>query len=304
MKASVFVISITPFDDDGRLDEPALRDHLDRMADAGVGVYLGGGGSGEGFTLDDAEARRVLEVGVDQIGGRVPVRAMGTEPRTADQMVAYLAMAADAGVHPAPVYSLDPGHGHRPTPAEIEAYLRTVLQSTSLPCVVSSHQSVGYVLPPALVARLAADHDHLVGVNCSHGDVGALVALCDAVAGRLEIHVGGPMQGLTALALGGQGYLTSEANLAPQTCASVIRAYDEGDLPGAFAAFGTVVRLSGLLYGRGGIRATKAVLDRLGLPGGTVRPPQLPVTDATVDEILTRLDELGVPATEGWPAAP
>ena len=52
MKPSVFVISITPFDAEGRLDEPGLRAHLDRMADAGVGVYLGGGGSGEGFTLD------------------------------------------------------------------------------------------------------------------------------------------------------------------------------------------------------------------------------------------------------------
>jgi 4-hydroxy-tetrahydrodipicolinate synthase len=300
MKPSVFVISITPFDAEGRLDEPALRAHLDRMADAGVGVYLGGGGSGEGFTLDAREARRVLEVGVDQIGGRVPVRAMGNEPRTAGQMVDYIAMAAEVGVDAAQVYSLDPGHGHRPTPDEVETYLRAVLDSTSLPCVVSSHQSVGYRVPPRLLATLADDHPHLTGVNCSHGDVGALVELCDAVAGRLEIHVGGPMQALTALALGGQGYLTSEANLAPRLCASVITSYEAGDLPATFASFAEVVRLSGLLYGRGGIRATKAILDRLGLPGGTVRPPQLPVRDAVVDEVLAHLEAAGVGVVEGW----
>ncbi len=300
----MFVISITPFSADESVDEAALRAHLDRMADAGVGVYLGGGGSGEGFTLDATEARRVLEIGVDQIGGRVPVRAMGTEPRTAQQMIDHLAMAADVGVDAAQVYSLDPGHGHRPTPAEIEAYLRAVLESTSLPCVVSSHQSVGYVLPPGLLATLADDHPHLVGVNCSHGDIGVLVALCDAVAGRLEIHVGGPMQALTALALGAQGYLTSEANLAPRLSASVVRSYEDGDLPATAAAFATVVRLSGLLYGNGGIRATKAVLERLGLPGGTVRLPQLPVDDVVVDEIVARLDQLGVPAIEGWSSHP
>ena len=244
----------------------------------------------------------MLEIGVDQIGGRVPVRAMGIEPRTAQQMIDHLALAADVGVDAAQVYSLDPGHGHRPTPAEVEAYLRAVLESTSLPCVVSSHQSVGYVVAPRLIATLADEHPHLVGVNCSHGDVGALVALCDAVGGRLEIHVGGPMQALTALSLGAQGYLTSEANLAPKLCASVIEGYDRGDLTQTFAAFAAVVRLSGLLYGRGGIRATKAVLSRLGLPGGTVRPPQLPVTDAVVDEIVAHLQVAGIPAIEGWPA--
>lgn len=299
---SVFVISITPFDRAGGLDEVALRSHLDRMADAGVGVYLGGGGSGEGFTLSDDEARRVLEIGVDQIASRVPVRAMGIEPRTAQQMIDYIGVAAEVGVDAAQIYSLDPGHGHRPTPAEIEAYLRAVLESTELPCVVSSHQSVGYKIRPRLLSRLADEHPHLVGVNCSHGDIGALVELCDVVGGRLSIHVGGPMQGLSCLALGGQGYLTSEANLAPRLCRSVIDAYERGDLEATFSAFAEVVRLSGLLYGHGGIRATKAVLDRLGLPAGPVRPPQLGVTAEVVDAVLAHLDAAGVPSIEGWTA--
>jgi 4-hydroxy-tetrahydrodipicolinate synthase len=300
MRPSVFVISITPFATDGRLDEPALRAHLDRMADAGIGVYLGGGGSGEGFTLSDHEARRVLEIGVDQIGGRVPVRAMGIEPRTARQMIDYIAVATETGVDAAQIYSLDPGHGHRPTPGEIETYLRAVLESTSLPCIVSSHQSVGYVVPPELLATLAEEHPQLVGVNCSHGDIAALVALADQVAGRLAIHVGGPVQALDCFALGGQGYLTSEANLAPRLCASVAEAYERGDMAATFAAFATVVRLSGLLYRKGGIRATKAVLDRLGLPGGPVRAPQLPATDGAIDAVLAHLDAAGIPAVEGW----
>lgn len=300
MRPSTFVISITPFGADGELDEPALRSHLDRMADAGVGVYLGGGGSGEGFTLDPTEARRVLEIGVDQIGGRVPVRAMGIEPRTATQMIDYIAMAADVGVDGAQVYSLEPGHGHRPSPAEVESYLRDVLGSTALPCVVSSHQSVGYRIRPSLLAALAIEHPNLVGVNCSHADIGPLVSLLDAVGGRLEVHVGGPNQALTALSLGAQGFLSSEANLVPRLCASVITGYETGDLATTFDAFAAVVRLSGLLYGNGGIRATKAVLRRLGLPGGFVRPPQLDASGPPVDEVLAHLDRAGIGAIERW----
>lgn len=297
---STFVISITPFGADGALDEAALRDHLDRMADAGIGVYLGGGGSGEGFTLSDSEARRVLEIGVDVIGGRVPVRGMGIEPRTAAQMSAYLAVAADAGVDAAQVYSLDPGHGHRPTSDEVDDYLRTVLASTDLPCIISSHMSVGYRVSPRLLASLADDHPHLTGVNCSHPDLGPLVALLDVVGERLPIHVGGPNQGLTALSMGTTGFLSSEANLAPRTCAAVIDGFVAGDLDTCTEAFGELVRLSTLLYALGGIRATKGVLRRLGLPGGHVRAPQHDADDASIDRVLAFLRSTGIPAREGW----
>jgi len=297
---SNFVISITPFSSDGSLDEIALAEHLDRMADAGVGVYLGGGGSGEGFTLDDREARRVLEVGVDRLRGRVPVRAMGIEPRTAAQMADYIATASAVGVDAAQIYSLDPGHGHRPTPAEVEHYLRTVLGSTDLPCVISSHMSVGYRISPRLLSTLADEYPHLIGVNASHPDLGPLVTLVESVADRLTIHVGGPTQGLTALSMGATGFLSSEANLAPHTCAAVIDGFADDDLTTCTEAFGELVRLSTLLYGLGGIRATKAVLRRLGLPGGHVREPQLDADDAAVDRVMAFLATTNIPAREGW----
>ncbi|CAM8648989.1 DapA Dihydrodipicolinate synthase/N-acetylneuraminate lyase [Acidimicrobiia bacterium] len=300
MKASTFVISITPFDVHGKIDEFALRDHLDRMADASVGVYLGGGGSGEGFTFTDVEARQVLEIGVDQIGGRVPVRAMGIEPRTALQMIEYIAMAADVGVDAVQVYSLDPGHGHRPTPREIELYLATVLDSISLPCVVSSHQSVGYLLEPNLLALLADTYPHLVGVNLSCANIEPLEELLDIMEGRVEIHVGGPTHGFAALTLGAQGFLSSEANLIPRMCASVISNFDAGDTEASAKMAIEVVRISRMLYGNGGIRATKAVMNRLGLGCGSVRLPQLDADDATVDMILLDLHATDAPAIERW----
>ena len=57
---STLVISLTPFDEHDRLDVEAFRSHLRRMRDAGIGVYVGGGGSGEGYTLTPAEAFTVL----------------------------------------------------------------------------------------------------------------------------------------------------------------------------------------------------------------------------------------------------
>src|SRR4029079_3409237 len=101
--------------------------------DAGVGVYLGGSGSGEGYTLTAAELERVLTVGAEELRGRVPVRAMGVEPGSAHEMIELGRVAASAAVDALHVYSLDLGHGNAPTAAELEHYLCDVLEAVTLP---------------------------------------------------------------------------------------------------------------------------------------------------------------------------
>jgi len=296
------VIAVTPFAADGTLDEAGVRSHLLRMRDAGVGVYVGGGGSGEGFTLSDGEMRRLLEVAVETLDGRV--RAMGVEPRTASQMIAFTRDAAAAGVEACQIYSLDPGHGHRPTMPEVQHYFDEVLDACPLPSVISTHQSVGYRVPVPMLHDLVERHPGIAGVHCSHADVMYLAALVDAVGDRVPISVGGPLQALTAVGLGAHGFLSSEANLAPRLCASLCAAVHAGDLVAAAGAFGVLARLHELLYGNGGIRVTKALLGRLGLPGGAVRPPQETPGADVVDAVLARVRDLGIPAIEGWDIRP
>ena len=298
--SSVFVISITPFTADGGFDEDAYRLHLRRMAAGGVGVYVGGGGSGEGYTLDDDEAERVVGIAVEELHGKVPVRAMGVEPRLAGDMIRYIQMAASLGVDACQVYSLDQGHGHRPNEDEIEAYFTDILGAVTSPCVISTHQSVGYQVRIPLLTRLVERFDHVIGINSSHQDHGYLARIIDAVGDRVTVHVGGPAQGLLNLSLGGQGFLTSEANLAPALCASVVTAYDAGDQATAFSSFGKVVRLSDTLYRHGGVRVTKAVLNSLGLPGGFPRKPQLPVSDEVLARVRAAVDRLDLSGIEGW----
>jgi 4-hydroxy-tetrahydrodipicolinate synthase len=225
---------------------------------------------------------------------------MGIEPRTAQEMIDYLEMSAEVGVDAAQVYSLDPGHGHRPTAPEIEKYLEEVLSSTDLPCVVSSHMSVGYRLDPSLLDRLSQKYRHLIGVNCSHPDLAPLIALRSSLDSRIELHVGGPAQALSALALGATGFLSSEGNLAPQTCAALIAGANANDYETATNAFAAISQLSTLLYRMGGIRATKGVLRSLGLPGGYVRRPQLDADEKSVASVLAFLDSLNFKAIETW----
>jgi 4-hydroxy-tetrahydrodipicolinate synthase len=225
---------------------------------------------------------------------------MGVETRSAAEMIDYLVDAQSAGVDAAQIYSLDLGHGHRPTGEEVLEYLVDVLSATTVPAVLSTHQSVGYRISVESIVRVVDRFDHVVGVNSSHADPAYLAAIVDAVGDRVEVHVGGPLQALSALGLGANGFLSSEANLAPRLCRSMIDAYGRGTVPDLLAAYGRLSRLSMALYSHGGIRATKAVLNRLGLPGGYPRKPQLPIDDATVDTLMTLIADLRIGDLEGW----
>ena len=167
--------------------------------------------------------------------------------------------------------------------------------------MLSTHQSVGYRIPVEMLAGLVDRYDHLIGVNCSHPDHGYLVHLIDAVGAGSTVHVGrthpGP-DGAVARRAGVPLLRGQPRAPAVRIGGGALRA--AATCPRVFESFGTVVRLFDLLYGHGGIRATKAVLTRLGLPGGTVRKPQLTIPADVVTEIVSVLDVLGLAAIEGW----
>ena len=72
------------------------------------------------------------------------------------------------------------------------------------------------------------------------------------------------------------------------------------DLAACTDAFNRVVRLSTGLYGLGGIRVTKAVLNRLGLPGGYPRKPRLIATDAELAQAMQIVRDLDIERFETW----
>jgi dihydrodipicolinate synthase/N-acetylneuraminate lyase len=295
--SSTFCCSITPFAPGGALDEAAARAHFERLCAAGVGVYAGGSSPGEQYSLLPEEVERLLRAAVEVCKGRVAVRAMGVEARHAREMCAFAALAARCGVDALQIYSPDVGHGAIPCAAELETYFRTVLGSTELPCVLSSHFLGGYVLPEELIERLIADHPHVVGLNVSTNDLAYLARVLERVAGRVEVHMGGPLHALSALALGASGFLSAEANIAPRLARALVDAWDARDLEGAARAYARLMALycTRPVSGAGAsVRWLKAALEHLGLPGGALRDPNLPLPREERERIGQRLERLRV----------
>src|SRR5258708_4934801 len=105
------VRTATTFARGGAFDEEAFRAHLSRFVDAGIGVYLASGGSGEGHTLTRDELRDVYRVGVDVCKGKVPVYANQPEQYSARFTIEHAHVAIEAGVDAVNIYGPVGSHG-------------------------------------------------------------------------------------------------------------------------------------------------------------------------------------------------
>jgi dihydrodipicolinate synthase/N-acetylneuraminate lyase len=284
---SAFVMSITPFDADGALDEPAFRTHLRRLRDAQVRVYVGGSASGEGFSLTQEELDRVLVIAVEELKGKVQVRAMGCEVRHAGEMIDFLRRAERHALDAVHIFAPEMGHAAKPTAAELETYYSAVIDATSLPVVLSSYHTLGFDVPVALIERLLGRFPQIIGFFYGGHDVRYLNQVIARLADRIEIHCAGPSNALTTLGLGGHGFMGHEGNLAPGLVASVISAFQSGDKVEISKTFGTLMRIHAIHFRYGGpVRAMKPLLNAFGLPGGTVRLPRLAISAEQLEEVI------------------
>jgi 4-hydroxy-tetrahydrodipicolinate synthase len=296
-KLSAIVICLTPFAADGTLDEAAFRRQLGRLRDAGVSVYVAGSGSGEAYSLTPDERDRVMAIAVEELKGRVPVRAMGCEPRLIADMVDFMRAAERANVDAAQIFSLDIGHGSKPTTPELERYYSTVIESTSLPVYLSSHRAAGYVIPLDLIESLVKRYPTIRGVAYAGPDIGYLGELIARVGDRIEVHSAGGGNALTVLGLGGNGFMGGEGNFAPTLFASVISSWEAGDYDRLRSSFGKMIALIAInnKYGGSAMRALKPLMNAFGLPGGTLRPPRMPISDGDLDAVVKAVLKLEIP---------
>jgi 4-hydroxy-tetrahydrodipicolinate synthase len=294
-KPVILCMSATHFDAAGDLDEPAIRAHLQRFVDAGVGVYLGSGGAGEGHALRPEELSRLYRIGVDVCGGRVPVYANPPEARTAIEMFAKAQRAVEAGVDCVQLYALDAGHGMRPTQVEQELYYRSLLDELDHPVAISVHGYQGYLTPIPMLRQLALDYQQLVAINVMVRPMNYFVELKDSLRADMDFYTIG-YELVQGLSLGAAGCLSAEPNLAPELCASIIEHTLAGDIARAGAAQADLIRLGSLVsnWAPSTARWLKMGLRVLGLGNGVIRPPYVLPGEDDLAELARGLEKLNL----------
>ena len=207
---------VTPFRD-GAFDEKAFRRLVDWQIDNGSSALLACGTTGEASTLSNAEHHRVIEVCVEQAGGRVPVIAgCGSN----DTMNARLHMTfskkcgAAAALCVAPYYN-------RPSQAGLLAHFSYLAEHMDLPIILYNvpGRTVTDILPETVCELAKRFPGRIVGIKDASGDLSRVTDHRMGIAGSFCQLSGDDELALPANAAGAVGCISVTANVAPRLCA-------------------------------------------------------------------------------------
>lgn len=222
---------ITPFDEEGEVDERVLRDLLDGAIEAGVHGFFLLGSQGQGPALTYEERARVAQVGIEHVGGRVPVIIhVGTTDLRSTTDLARKAEAdgADAIAVIPPYYYTDHLAG------EIDAHFLGVAREVGLPMVVYNNPPyAGCDITAPWLARLAGKIPSLAGIKLSYSNPVALLQYVTIVPERVAIYSGSVVNLWGAQPWGVKGAINPPAVLYPALAVAIWEALKAGDLEGA-----------------------------------------------------------------------
>jgi 4-hydroxy-tetrahydrodipicolinate synthase len=158
---SILTAMVTPFDAQGRLDEQAAVRLMRHLADHGSDGLVICGTTGEASTLSDAEQLRMIELAVQEMGGRCTIVA-GVGSNDTRQAVHLTEAATELG--PDALLSVNPYY-NRPSRSGILRHYEEIDRATNLPIVLYNiPQRTAFDLPNDLLAELA-QLDHIVAVK-------------------------------------------------------------------------------------------------------------------------------------------
>jgi 4-hydroxy-tetrahydrodipicolinate synthase len=220
---------VTPFRRDGSLDEPTLRNLIQRQVLEGVDFLVPCGTTGESPTLTHEEHLRVVELTVEVASGRVPVLAGAGGYNTAE-VIALARELATIGVDG--ILSVTPYY-NKPTQEGLYQHYTAIAKATRLPIVLYSVQGrTGVNIEPPTVKRLA-EVDNIVGIKEASGSIAQMSAILNAVPDNFVVLSGDDAITLPLAALGGRGVISVVSNEIPGEMARLTHLAIGEDLTGA-----------------------------------------------------------------------
>lgn len=289
MKGSLAPL-MTPFTADGAVDHDSLANMVQwQLANGTNGISLGGS-TGEPSSQSVTERIAAIKTVNDAIGNRVPFMP-GTGSAKLEETMEVTAAAQEMGVDAALI--ITPYYARPTQEALYQWYATVATEFPDLPLVAYNVPSRTAVeLAPETFARLYRDFDNIVGIKETTKDFEHFSYVFHKCGKDVLMWSGIELLCLPLLALGGIGFISALANIAPQAVSDMFWAYDEGNHERAREIHYGVHPLVDLLFVETNPAPGKFVLERMGLiRSGFVRPPLITPTPAGIDKIETLLAE-------------
>ena len=175
--SGIFTPTLVPFDANGRINEGELRRMVNWLIEKGVTGLYPNGSTGEFIRLSLEERKRVIQIVVEENGGRVPILA-GAAEANLDMILDVSRVYADLGCA---AVSVTGPYYYKVSQDSIEYYFREMSKRSPIDIILYNIPQYSNEISVPVLTRLALDCPRIVGVKDSSRDFPRFLSTLHAI---------------------------------------------------------------------------------------------------------------------------
>ncbi len=275
----------------GSVDEQGLVDLIEFQITSGIHGLVPCGTTGESATLSFDEHKRVIELTVQTVAGRVPVIA-GTGANSTLEAIELTESAKKSGADA--VLSVVPYY-NKPSQEGLYRHFAAILDMVDIPMVLYNvpGRTVTNMLP-ATVARLAT-HPKVLGIKEASGNLSQISEIIKLCPKDFIVLSGDDFTAMPTAMIGGKGMISVVSNLEPGKTSQMMEAAMAGDVDRAKALHYELFDLMGAMFCYPSPAPAKKGLELMGKIGsGEVRLPMTEIDEAGLARLTRDMKGCGL----------
>ena len=285
------VAMITPFTESGEVDEQGIKELVEFHIKNGTNGIVPCGTTGESPTLSYDEHKRVVEITINAVAGRVPVIA-GTGSNCTREVLDLTSHAQKAGADGALIIT---PYYNKPTQKGLYLHFKKIAEEIDIPIVIYNVPSrTGVNMLPETLAELAK-LKNIVAVKEASGNLDQMTQIVELCGEKITLLSGDDKLLLPVLSIGGKGVISVVANIIPKEVAEMIKDYEEGNYQKAKELFlSKIYPLSNAMFYETNPIPVKTSARLMGLPAGDLRLPLSPMSENNLAKLKADLTKFGL----------
>lgn len=285
------VALITPFKEDGSVDYDALIRLVDYQVQNGTDFLCVLGTTAETPTLTAEEKKKIRELVVERVNGRIPI-LLGIGSNCTQGVVDSLKnddfTGIDAVLVVVPYYN-------KPSQEGIYQHYKAVASATKLPIVLYNVPGrTGVNMTAETTLRIARDFKNVIAIKEASGNITQMDDIIKNKPENFDVISGDDGITFPLITLGAVGVISVIGNAFPREFSRMTRLALQGDYASALNIHHKFTELFKLLFVDGNPAGVKAMLNMMGMIENRLRLPLVPTRITTFEQMKRILDELKI----------
>jgi 4-hydroxy-tetrahydrodipicolinate synthase len=293
MFRGVYTVLVTPFNSADEVDYEGLRRNVEWQIQEGINGLVVNGSTSEFASLEDYEREKTAATVLNTVAGKIPV-LVGASAETTQKAIYYAKSAKESGAQGVLVL---PPYYYKPNQEEIFRHFALIADAVDVPIMIYNNPfTTGVDIQPETVKRMVDYHSNLSYIKECTGDIKRLRQLQLLCGDKIKIFCGWEDLAFESFLMNASGWISVIGNITPKLAVELfVEVAEKKNFDKGWKIYKSMLPMLQFLEYRGKAPQTlKYCLERIGLVGGTVRLPRLPLSDEDKRDIDEMLKGIGL----------